>query len=165
MSTALIPGSFDPFTLGHVNLVERAATLFDRVVVAIMVNGEKASTGGGMFTYAQREALAKASLAHLGNVEVITDAGLLVELAERVGATCLLKGVRGIGDFDYEYNMAAINRRIEPAIETVLLPAESVYDHLSATFAREMIRYGRPLEGVLHDAAIPLVEAFMRERG
>lgn len=161
MSTALIPGSFDPFTLGHVDLVTRTAKLFDRVVVAIMVNGEKASTGGGMFTYAAREAIAKASLAHLGNVEVIADSGLLVELAERIGATCLVKGVRGVGDFDYEYSMAAINRRIEPAIETFLLPADSSFDHLSATFAREMIRYRRPLEGVLHPAAIPLVEAFL----
>lgn len=158
MSLALIPGSFDPLTLGHVNLVERTARLFDRVVVAIMVNGEKHDTAGGRFTYAQREAIAAASLAHLDNVEVIADSGLLVELARRVGATCLVKGVRGGGDFDYEYTLAQINRRLPPTVETLLLPADSAYDHLSATFAREMLRYGRPLDGVLHPAGIKVIE-------
>lgn len=157
MSLAIIPGSFDPLTLGHVNLVERTARLFDRVVVAIMVNGEKHESGGGTFTFAQREAIAAASLAHLDNVEVITDSGLLVELAQRIGATCLVKGVRGGGDFDYEYTLAQINRRLPPTVETLFLPADSAYDHISATLAREMLRYGRPLDGILHPAGIDMI--------
>ncbi|MBQ8396877.1 MAG: pantetheine-phosphate adenylyltransferase [Clostridia bacterium] len=162
MSLALIPGSFDPLTLGHVDLVERTARLFDRVVVAIMVNGAKHESGGGTFTFAQREAIAAASLAHLDNVEVITDSGLLVELAQRIGATCLVKGVRGAGDFDYEYTLAQINRRLPPTVETLFLPADSAYDHISATLAREMLRYGRPLDGVLHPAGIKVVEGLRK---
>ena len=162
MSLALIPGSFDPLTLGHVDLVERIARLFDRVVVAIMVNGAKHESGGGTFTFAQREAIAAASLAHLDNVEVITDSGLLVELAQRIGATCLVKGVRGAGDFDYEYTLAQINRRLPPTVETLFLPADSAYDHISATLAREMLRYGRPLDGVLHPAGIKVVEGLRK---
>lgn len=157
MSLALIPGSFDPLTLGHVDLVERTARMFDRVVVAIMVNGAKHEAGSGCFTYAEREAMAAASLAHIPNVEVITDSGLLVELAERIGVTCLVKGVRGGGDFDYEYTLAQINRRLPPTVETLFLPADSAYDHISATLAREMLRYGRPLDGILHPAAIALL--------
>ncbi len=159
MSLALIPGSFDPFTLGHVNLVERTARMFDRVVVAIMVNGEKNDTGGGCFTFAEREAIAAASLAHLENVEVITDSGILVDLAERIGATVLVKGVRGVGDFDYEYTLAQINRRLPPTVETLLLPADSAYDHISATMVRDLLRHGRIPEGCLHPAAMALIES------
>ncbi|MBQ8276107.1 MAG: pantetheine-phosphate adenylyltransferase [Clostridia bacterium] len=160
MSIALIPGSFDPFTLGHVDLVERAARLFDRVVVAVMVNGEKSGTGGGCFTFAEREALAAASLSHLPNVEVISDSGLLVELAQRIGATTLVKGVRGTGDFDYEYNLARINRRLPPTVETLLLPADSAYDHISATMVRDLLRHGRSPEAYLHPAVAALLKTW-----
>lgn len=162
MSLALIPGSFDPFTLGHVNLVERTARLFDRVVVAVMVNGAKHDAAGGMFTFAQRETIAAASLAHLSNVEVIADSGMLVELAERLGATCLVKGVRGIGDFDYEYSLAQINRRLPPSAETLLMPADSAYDHICSALARDLLRHGRPLNGVLHPAAIAAIQKMQR---
>ena len=162
MSLALIPGSFDPLTLGHVNLVERTARLFDRVVVAIMVNGAKHDAAGGMFTFAQREAIAAASLAHLSNVEVIADAGMLVELAQRIGATCLVKGVRGIGDFDYEYSLAQINRRLPPTVETLLMPADSAYDHICSALARDLVRHGRPLDGVLHPAGIGVAAEMQR---
>ncbi|MBR7185173.1 MAG: pantetheine-phosphate adenylyltransferase [Clostridia bacterium] len=159
MSLALIPGSFDPLTLGHVDLVTRAARMFDEVVVAVMVNGAKHERSGGAFTFAEREQIAAASLAHLPNVKVITDDGLLVELAERIGATCLVKGVRSSGDFDYEYKLAQINRRLPPCVESLFLPADSAYDHISATLAREMLRYGRPLDGILHPAAIALLNS------
>ena len=158
MSLALIPGSFDPFTLGHVNLVERTARLFDRVVVAVMMNGAKHDAAGGVFTFAEREAIAAASLQHLDNVEVITDSGLLVELAQRIGATALVKGVRGIGDFDYEYSLAQINRRLPPTAETLLLPADSAYDHICGALARDLIRHHRSLEGVVHPAGIAVIE-------
>ncbi len=155
MSHALIPGSFDPLTLGHVNLIERTARLFDRVTVAIMVNGAKAS--GGMFSPEERETIAVLSLAHLPNVAVMRDDGILVELAERIGATALVKGVRGGGDFDYEYTLAQINRRLPPSVETLLMPADSGYDHLSSTLARDLMRHGRSPEGVLHPAALAAV--------
>ena len=160
MSLALIPGSFDPMTLGHVNLVERTARLFDRVVVAIMVNGAKHETAGGAFTFSQREIIATASLAHLDNVDVVTDDGLLVELAERIGATCLVKGIRGGVDFDYEYSLAQINRRLPPSVETLLMPADSTYDHICSALARDLLRHGRALDGVVHPAAIAAITAF-----
>lgn len=162
MSLALIPGSFDPFTLGHLNLVERTARLFDRVVVAVMVNGAKSDKAGGMFSFAEREQIAAASLCHLDNVEVITDDGLLVELAHRIGATVLVKGVRGVGDFDYEYSLAQINRRLPPSAETLLLPADSVFDHICGALARDLIRHGRPLDGILHPAGIAAIEGMRR---
>lgn len=158
MRLALIPGSFDPFTLGHLNLVERTARIFDRVVVAVMVNGAKTDAAGGMFTFAAREEIAAASLHHLGNVEVITDDGLLVELARRIGADALVKGVRGVTDFDYEYSLAQINRRLPPTAETLLLPADSAYDHICGALARDLLRHGRPLDGVVHPAGIAVIE-------
>jgi len=143
MSTAIYPGSFDPITLGHLDIIRRAAACFDRVIVCVMVNSEKKNP---MFSADKRVALIRASVADMNNVEVEAWDGLLAAYAESKGACVLVKGVRNATDFDQEYQMAAINRGICPQLETVLLPSSAPYQHFSSTMVREMIRYGQPME-------------------
>ncbi len=153
MKTCVIPGSFDPFTLGHRDMVVRAARLFDRVYVAIMINTEKK----GMLDFATRKALAEVSCADIPGVTVITAEGILCDLCTALGADAIVKGARDTSDFAYEKQLADINRRICPGLETVLLTARPENECLSSTFARDMIKYGRPLDGILHPGAIKLL--------
>ena len=143
MSSAIYPGSFDPITLGHLDIIQRAAACFDRLYVCVMVNCEKTAP---MFTAEQRVALIRASVAGLDNVEVESFSGLLADYAVTKDAYVLVKGVRNATDFDQEYQMASINRGICPRLETVLLPSSAPYQHFSSTMVREMIRYGQPME-------------------
>ena len=142
MKIAVYPGSFDPITLGHLDVIERAAALFDKVVVCVMVNGGKNS---GMFTGEERLELVKLATEHLGNVEAVRCEGLLAEFAREQGACALVKGVRNSGDFDWEYQMACINRSLCSELETVLLPAAAEHVYFSSTMAREMIKYKQDL--------------------
>lgn len=153
MKTCVIPGSFDPFTLGHRDMVVRAARLFDRVYVAIMINTEKK----GMLDFATRKAVAEVSCADIPGVTVITAEGVLCDLCTALGADAIVKGARDTSDFAYEKQLADINRRICPGLETVLLTARPENECLSSTFARDMIKYGRPLDGILHPDAIKLL--------
>ena len=153
MKTCVIPGSFDPFTLGHRDMVVRAARLFDRVYVAIMINTEKK----GMLDFATRKAVAEVSCADIPGVTVITAEGVLCDLCTALGADAIVKGARDTSDFAYEKQLADINRRICPGLETVLLTARPENECLSSTFARDMIKYGRPLDGIIHPAAIKLL--------
>ena len=153
MKTCVIPGSFDPFTLGHRDMVVRAARLFDRVYVAIMINTEKK----GMLDFATRKALAEVSCADIPGVTVITAEGVLCDLCTALGADAIVKGARDTSDFAYEKQLADINRRICPGLETVLLTARPENECLSSTFARDMIKSGRPLDGILHPDAIKLL--------
>ena len=143
MSIAIYPGSFDPITLGHLDVIRRAAACFEKVIVCVMVNAEKRSP---MFTAEERVELIRASVAGMDNVEVESFNGLLAGYAESKGANVLVKGVRNATDFDQEYQMAAINRGICPQLETVLLPSSPTYQHFSSTMVREMIKYGQPME-------------------
>ena len=143
MSTAIYPGSFDPITLGHLDIIRRSAACFDRVIVCVMVNCEKKNP---MFTAEERVELIRASVAGIDNVEVESFSGLLADYAVSKGACVLVKGVRNATDFDQEYQMANINRGIHPQLETVLLPSSAPYQHFSSTMVREMIRYGQPME-------------------
>ncbi|MBQ6117095.1 MAG: pantetheine-phosphate adenylyltransferase [Oscillospiraceae bacterium] len=143
MSFAIYPGSFDPITLGHLDVIRRAAACFDRLCVCVMVNAEKKSP---MFTAEERVALIRASIEGMENVEVEAYSGLLADYAVAKGANVLVKGVRNATDFDQEYQMANINRGIHRELETVLLPASVAYQHFSSTMVREMIKYGQPME-------------------
>ena len=134
MKTAIYPGSFDPITLGHLDIIRRSAPGFDRLFVCVMVNCDKKP----MFSPEQRLELIRRSVADLPNVEAELWPGLLADFA--------VKGVRNTTDFDLEYQQAAINRGICPELETLLLPASPAYQHFSSTMVREMIRYGQPLE-------------------
>ena len=141
MKIAVFPGSFDPVTIGHVDILERAAKLFDRVYICAMVNAEKRN----MFTPDERLALLRGSTAHIPNVEAELWSGLLVDYAREKGAKYLVKGVRNGTDFDLEYSLSLINTSIEPELETVLLCADPAHLHISSTMAREMIRYKQDL--------------------
>ena len=143
MKTAICSGSFDPITLGHLDVIRRAAAIFDRVCVCVSPNAEKKNQ---MFTPEQKLLLVRTAVADLPNVEAELYSGLLADYARQKGAGILVKGVRNTTDFDLEYQQAAINRGICPELETLLLPASPAYQHFSSTMVREMIRYGQPLE-------------------
>ncbi len=142
MKTAVCPGSFDPITVGHLDLVERAAAIFDQVIVCVMVNGEKHP----MFTPEQRLELARAAVVHIPNARAEVWGGLLADFAREQGACALVKGARNGMDFDWEQQMAQINRELCPKLDTVVLPARPEHLHISSTMVREMIRYRQKLD-------------------
>ena len=141
MKIAIYPGSFDPITLGHLDIIRRSAPCFDRLFVCVMVNCDKKP----MFSPEQRLELIRRSIAHIPNAEAELFSGLLADYARQKNAHIIVKGVRNITDFDSEMQMARINKGIEPELETLLLPARAEFEHFSSTMAREMIRYGQPL--------------------
>ena len=146
MRIAVCPGSFDPITLGHLDIIRRASALFDRVWVCVMANGEKSR---GMFPPQRRLELVRLAVEELPNVEAELWTGLLADYARQRNAGFLVKGVRCGTDFDNEYQMAWINRSLAVELETVLLPARPEFSYFSSTMAREMIRYGQDLKRYL----------------
>lgn len=146
MKTAIYPGSFDPITLGHLDIIRRASRYFDRLYVCVMFNCAKKRP---MFTPEERLEMIRSSIADLPNVEAELHCGLLADYARQKGSHILVKGLRSACDFDMEYQMARINQGICPELETVFLPASAQYQHFSSTMVREMIRYHQPLEQYL----------------
>ena len=142
MTIAVFPGSFDPVTLGHMDILKRASRLFDQVYVCAMVNAGKHP----MFTAQQRWELLTAATAGLANVTAEQWSGLLADYAKQKEAHYLVKGVRNGTDFDAEYGMAQINRGLDETLETVFLPAHPEFAHYSSSMVREMIKYRQPLE-------------------
>ena len=160
MRTAICSGSFDPITLGHLDIIQRAAACFDRVCVCVSPNAEKKNQ---MFTPEQKLLLVRTAVADLPNVEAELFPGLLADFAVAHGANVIVRGIRNVTDFDMEYQMALINRGIHPQLETMMLPASGAYQHFSSSMAREMIRYGQPLEAYLPASIIPLVREMTEE--
>lgn len=153
MRLAVCPGSFDPITVGHLDLVERAAAIFDRVVVCVMVNGEKHP----MFTLEERLEMIRGAVGHVSNAEAAVCEGLLADFARERGAAALVKGARGCADFEWEYQMAQINRELYPRLDTVILPARPGHSHISSTMVREMIRYRQRLDGCVPAGALDVL--------
>jgi pantetheine-phosphate adenylyltransferase len=141
MKTAVYPGSFDPITLGHLNIIRRAASIFDKVYVCVMINSDKQP----LFSREERMDLIRRTVKHYSNVEVDTSDDLLVSYAKRKGAHIIVKGLRAVSDFDWEFQIALANKRIEPKIETVFLASSEKYTYLSSTVVKEMARYGADL--------------------
>jgi len=160
MRTAICSGSFDPITLGHMDIIRRAAACFDRVCVCVVPNAEKVSQ---MFRPEEKLRLVQAAVAPLENVEAELWPGLLADFAARHGASVIVRGVRNVTDFDVEYQMALINRGIDGGLETFFLPAAAEYQHFSSSMAREMIRYGQPLEKYLPAEILPLVHEMRKD--
>ena len=154
MRTAICSGSFDPITLGHLDIIRRAAACFDRICVCVSPNAEKRNQ---MFTPEQKLLLVQTAVADLPNVEAELFPGLLADFAVDHGANVIVRGIRNVTDMDVEYQMALINRGIHRELETFLLPASPAYQHFSSSMAREMIRYRQPLEKYLPMSIIPLV--------
>lgn len=150
MRTAVCPGSFDPITVGHLDLVERAAAIFDKVIVCVMVNSEKRP----LFSSDERLELVRAAIAHLPNAEAQAWGGLLADFARERGACALVKGARGGVDFDWEMQLAQINRSLFPRLDTVLLPARPEHLHISSTMVREMLRYQQALDPYIPSGAL-----------
>ena len=161
MRTAICSGSFDPITLGHLDIIRRAAACFDRVCVCVSPNAEKKNQ---MFTPEEKLLLVRTAVEDLPNVEAELWPGLLADFAVDHGAPAIVRGVRNTSDFDVEYQMALINQGIHPGLETMLLPASAAYQHFSSSMAREMIRYGQPLEQYLPASIIPLVRDLIEKK-
>ncbi len=135
---AVYPGTFDPITRGHIDLVERATRIFDRVVVAIVTDGTKAP----LFSAEERIGLAEESLAALGGVEVIPFEGLLVDFSRSIGAGVILRGLRAVSDFEYEFQLAGMNRHLAPDIETMFLTPAEQFSYISSSLVREIASLG-----------------------
>lgn len=148
MSTALIPGSFDPITAGHLDVIRRAAGIFERVVVAVMHNDMTKYVPGAtvkqyLFSPAEREELVRLACADLPNVEVVTDSGLLIHLFERLGADVIVKGLRSETDYRYEQTHALWNREHDPRAETLYMPTDPALAEISSTRVRAELAAGR----------------------
>ena len=153
---AIYPGSFDPVTNGHLDLIERAAKLFDRLFVAVLKNVGKEP----LFTPAERIEMLRVATRGWPNVEVDLFGGLLVEYARQKQARVILRGIRAVSDYEYELQMALMNRKLAPEIETVfLLPAEA-YSYLSSRLVKEIARLG----GSVHGLVPPIVEQRLRTK-
>lgn len=144
--SAIYPGTFDPITRGHSDLVERASRLFDRVVVAVAANPGKKS----MFTLDERQALARIALADIENVEVCAFDGLLVEFAREKQAQVILRGLRAVSDFDYEFQLAGMNRKLAPDVETLFLTPAEQYSNISSSLVREIASLGGDVSPFVH---------------
>lgn len=155
MSTAICPGSFDPITLGHLNIIRRTSKIFDNVVVCIMHNATKTSP---MFTVEERVEMVRRAVSRYPNVTVETDDCLLAEYAKRFEKAVVVKGLRAASDFEYEFQMNLINKHINPELETMFLTADGKYTFLSSSMVREMALYGADLTGLVPSEIIPDIE-------
>lgn len=153
---AIVPGSFDPVTLGHVDIIERASRLFPRVHVAVASNSAKSPT----FTCEERIQMLRESCAHIPNVSVGSFNGLLVDYAQRAGAVAIVRGLRAVSDFEYELQMAHTNRCLSSGIETVFIPTKTEYSFLSSSVVKEIARLGGSVEGLVPES----VRQRLRER-
>jgi pantetheine-phosphate adenylyltransferase len=153
---ALYPGSFDPLTNGHVDIILRGARLFDRILVAVLVNADK----NPLFSVEERVGIVQEVFREYSNVEVDTFDGLLVDYARRKRASAIVRGLRAVSDFEYEFQMALMNRHLEPALETVfMMPAEQ-YTYLSSRLIKEVFGLGGEVRGLVP----PVVEARLRAK-
>jgi len=143
MKIAVYPGSFDPITLGHLDIVRRAALIFDKLIICVMVNTEK----NPMFSLEERLDLARRVTAGLDNVEADTSDILLAEYAQKKGAQAIIKGLRAMSDYERECQMALINRKINPELDTFFLTASERYTYLSSSIVKEMAQYRVDLGG------------------
>jgi pantetheine-phosphate adenylyltransferase len=153
---ALYPGSFDPLTNGHVDIILRGARLFDRILVAVLVNADK----NPLFSVEERVGIVQEVFREYSNVEVDTFDGLLVDYARRKRASAIVRGLRAVSDFEYEFQMALMNRHLEPSLETVfMMPAEQ-YTYLSSRLIKEVFGLGGEVRGLVP----PVVEARLRAK-
>lgn len=156
---AVVPGSFDPITVGHIDIIRRSAELFDEVIVAVMINSSK----DYMFSIEQRAAIAAEAVKAIQNVSVISSEGMLWELCRDLGADAIVKGYRNQKDYDYEMEMAKYNEEHYPDAKTVLLKSDPALEHISSTLVREKILSGADLQGLIPTAAIPKIAEIFRD--
>lgn len=155
---AIVPGSFDPITNGHLEIIKKAAARYGKVYVAVMINDKKQY----MFTLEERTAIATAAVREIDGVEVIYSSGWLWELARGLGASAIVKGYRNEDDLVYERQMAEFNEAHCPSAKTVLIKSEQDFEHISSTLIRERIRSGESLEGYIPTEAISKIKEIMQ---
>jgi len=154
--TAIYPGSFDPPTNGHLDLIERGNKIFEELVVAILRNSEKVP----MFSVGERLEMLRELTAELPNVRIDTFHGLMVEYAKSIDAMCVLRGIRAISDYEYELQMALMNRKLEPTLETVFMMPADKYSYVSSRLVREVAQAGGPVKGLVPE----VVDKKLREK-
>lgn len=152
---AICPGSFDPITKGHLNIIQRASQLFDEVIVLVMVNSSKSSTA---FTGEERVELARRVTKDLPNVTVDYFSGLLAEYASKVEACTLIKGLRAVSDFEYEFQMALTNKKLCPTLETMFMTTDLQYMYLSSSMVREVARFGGDISEFVCPEILPDIQ-------
>ena len=156
---AIIPGSFDPMTLGHLSFIIKAAEMFDEVIVAVMNNSSKT----GFFTLLERKEIAEKTCMELENVKVITADGMLYDVAHAIGAKYIVKGVRNAVDFEYEQNMAKANHALAPDLQTVYLPADNAFEVVSSTLVREMLGNGKHVHAFMHPDTLVIANRYFKK--
>jgi pantetheine-phosphate adenylyltransferase len=154
--SAIYPGSFDPPTNGHLDLIERGSKIFEELVVAILRNSEKVP----MFSVGERLEMLRELTSELPNVRIDTFDGLMVEYAKSIDAMCVLRGIRAISDYEYELQMALMNRKLEPTLETVFMMPADKYSYVSSRLVREVAQAGGPVKGLVPD----VVDKKLREK-
>ncbi|MBR2671643.1 MAG: pantetheine-phosphate adenylyltransferase [Oscillospiraceae bacterium] len=159
MRIALCPGSFDPVTNGHVDVVERAAKLFDKVIVVVLTNTGK----NPIFTAEQRVDFLRRSLEHLENVEVDAYSGLLADYAREKNAVAIVKGLRAVTDFEYEFQMALINKKLNETIDTLFLTTKMEYMYLSSSVIREVASFGGDISQFVPNAIREDIQKLLRK--
>ena len=147
MKTVIYPGSFDPITNGHLDIISRAAKNYDKVIVAILKNSAKTPA----FTVEEKADMIRRATAHLPNVEIDSFDGLLVDYVEKKNSRVIIKGLRAVSDFEYEFQMALANKKINPDIETLFMMTDVQYAYLSSSIVREMASLGASLSGLVPD--------------
>ena len=160
MKIAIYPGSFDPVTSGHLNIIQRAANIFDKLIVCVMVNAGK----NPMFTLEERVELIRRVTTDISNVEVDSSDELLAEYARRKGSCVIVKGLRASSDFENEFQMALINHKINPELDTMFLTADNQYMYLSSSTVKELGNYGVDLADFLPAEIIPDFQARIEQR-
>ncbi|MBE7020799.1 MAG: pantetheine-phosphate adenylyltransferase [Ruminococcaceae bacterium] len=159
MSSAIYPGSFDPVTNGHLDIIERTAAIFDKVTVAILINSSKTPT----FTVEERIDMLKKATAHIPNVEIEFFDGLLVDFVRSKNANVIIKGLRAVSDFEYEFQMAMLNKSVAPDIETLFMMTGNKYSYLSSSIVKELGRLGAPVDEFVPQAIMDNVTEKLRK--
>lgn len=161
MRHCIYPGTFDPITYGHLDVLGRAARLFDHVTVAIAANPGK----GPLFSIAKRKAMVEESISHLNNVTATTFDGLLVEFAMKQKAQAIIRGLRALSDFEFEFNMALMNRHLQPALETIFVMPNEQFSYTSSSLVKQVAKYGGDMSHFVPPVvAAALKTAYRRRR-
>lgn len=153
---AVCPGSFDPITYGHLDIIERASKIFDTVYVSVLKNSSKKS----LFTPEERVELIKQAVSEFDNVEVKEFKGLLIEFCQEVGANAIVRGLRAVSDFEYEMQLTSMNRKLDDSIETMYMMTNNNYSFISSSIVKEVARYG----GKIEDVVPPVIQDALKDK-